>query len=178
MYEESHSPLAFSHNSTLLASDLHDAIQLRSVETSECIRTIKIYGDPLSAVAFSHDSSLIASSDGSIIRLWRINTGERVYKSHAHRDHHIDHLSFTSDGLHLLTNVGALTKPHGEQIIRYDGYGFNRGYSWMTWNGNNLLWVPVEYRPYKQCSAVDKTTLAVGCISGRVWIMKFSGYPH
>ncbi|KKP07235.1 hypothetical protein THAR02_00665 [Trichoderma harzianum] len=181
--------LAFSHDSSLLVSSSLDTIYLWNVDTGRCIRQImkgKIKGLGIMrgeiynpTVTFSHDSSLIASnSDGGIIQLWRTNTGERVHEFHARRGH-INYMSFTPDGLHLETRFGALIALHGEQIIRFDGYGFNKDYSWITWNGDNLIWVPTEYRPTTgESSAVCKRTLAVSCPSGIVWIMKFLAYPH
>ncbi|PTB61114.1 hypothetical protein M431DRAFT_538258 [Trichoderma harzianum CBS 226.95] len=183
-YEEFSQSLAFSHDSSLLASESGHAIQLWSVDTGECIRELMrggiIRGGTwFPAVAFSHDSSLIASSSQrGIIQLWRTNTGECVHKFHTHRRDGLDYLSFTPDGLHLVTRFGALMTLRGEQIIRFDGFGFNEDYSWITWNGVNLIWIPTEYRPALDCSVVSKGTLAVGCNSGRVWFMKFSAYPH
>ncbi|KAK4081539.1 uncharacterized protein Triagg1_2280 [Trichoderma aggressivum f. europaeum] len=138
--------LAFSHDSSLIASSSKDMIQLWSVNTGECIRKIMRGEFSFIVVAFSHDSSLIASSsvDGAI-QLWRTNTGECVHEFHTLRGG-IKDMSFTPDGLHLVTEFGALITLR-EQIIRFDGYGFNKDYSWITWNGDNLIWVPIEYRP-------------------------------
>lgn len=183
-YENISQSLAFSHDSSLLASESGHAIQLWSVDTGECIRELMrggiIRGGTwFPAVAFSHDSSLIASiSESGIIRLWRTNTGECVHKFHTHRRDGLNYLSFTPDGLHLVTRFGALITPCGEQTIRFDGFGFNEDFSWITWNGVNLIWIPMEYRPSGDCSVVSEGTLAVGCNSGRVWFMKFLPYPH
>lgn len=178
MHQETIIALAFSHNSSLIASASDETIHLWTVDTGECIRTVENCLESVSVLAFSHDSSLIASSFGNIIWLWRVNTGERVHELHANEGHQIDKMSFTSDGLHLVTNIGTIRLPDGDHNVCFDGYGFNGDYSWITWNGNNLIWLPVEYRPYFSCSAANKAALAVGCVSGRVWIMKFSEYPH
>lgn len=187
-HDQRHS-LAFSHDSSLLASGSSSAIQLWSMDTGELIREMmrvemmrdeSISGEIwFSAVTFSHDSSLIASStESGTIQLWRTNTGECVHKFHALGNDDLKYLSFTPDGLHLVTAFGALITLRREQIIRFDGYGFNGDYSWITWNGENLIWVPTEYRPRGTCSSVSKGTLAVGSYSGRIWFMKLLAYPH
>jgi len=43
---------------------------------------------------------------------------------------------------------------------------------WITGSGRNLLWLPPEYRPGR--SAVAGSTVAVGCVSGRVVFFRFS----
>ncbi|KAL5084168.1 hypothetical protein Trisim1_012244 [Trichoderma cf. simile WF8] len=183
IYKDCINHLASSHNSSLMVSASERAIQLWNIDTGDYIRTIGIgtIDHPyksLSAVGFSNDSSLIASSINDTIQLWRANTGECVHEFDTDTRRFINYLSFTSDGLHLLTNLGTLTISPAKQIIGWSGYGFNKDYSWITWDGDNLLWLPVEYRPNEDCFAVDETTLAVGCSSGRVWIMKFDPYFH
>ncbi|KAL6836721.1 Pfs, NACHT and WD domain protein [Trichoderma sp. SZMC 28015] len=172
--------LAFSHNSSLMVSASLKVIHLWNIDRGERISAIHILKGYLSAVAFSNDSSLIVSSIHDTIQLWRANTGECVYEFNTDTRRSINYLSPTSDGLHLLTDLGTLTISPAEQIIRWGSYGFNKDYSWITWDGNNLLWLPMEYRPVilNRCFAMNETTLWVGCSSGRVWFMKFATYPH
>lgn len=44
--------------------------------------------------------------------------------------------------------------------------------TWITKEGKRLIWLPPEYRP--RVSAVFGDTVAIGCPSGRVLIMRFS----
>ncbi|KAK0616943.1 hypothetical protein B0T14DRAFT_434428, partial [Immersiella caudata] len=44
--------------------------------------------------------------------------------------------------------------------------------SWITCNGENVLWLPPEYRPH--CSAVQGRMISIGCLSGRVLTIGFS----
>ncbi|KAL6814076.1 Pfs, NACHT and WD domain protein [Trichoderma camerunense] len=170
--------LAFSHDPSLMVSASNRAIQLWNIDTGECIRIIDTLKESLAAVALSNDSSLIASINGRTIQLWCANTGECVQNFYTNAPRPLDYLSFTSDGLHLLTNFGMLTISPTEQIIGWGGYGFSEDCSWITWDGKNLLWLPVEYRPNPDCFAVNETTLGVASRSGRVWFIKFTAYPH
>jgi hypothetical protein len=41
----------------------------------------------------------------------------------------------------------------------------------MTYNSENLAWLPSEYRP--SCSVVSGKTIGIGVGSGKVWICSF-----
>ncbi|KAL7795766.1 Pfs, NACHT and WD domain protein [Trichoderma ceciliae] len=169
--------VAFSHNSLLIASGSSDhTVRLWRADTGECMQKLKLDGHRrwVTLVAFSHDSSLIASAsvDGTV-RLWRVNTGECMQTLNI-ADRSLSHLSFKPDQLQLLTNVGAFATAGTNYDFHATGYGFSRDRCWITWNGNNLLWLPVEYRP--SCTAVSKSTIVAGCYSGRVWVIAFSAY--
>lgn len=57
----------------------------------------------------------------------------------------------------------------------YTGYRVSQDGTWITWNGENLLWLPSEYRPVsRQNWAACGTTLVIGCASGRVLFFGFS----
>ncbi|KAK4206366.1 hypothetical protein QBC37DRAFT_300943, partial [Rhypophila decipiens] len=51
-------------------------------------------------------------------------------------------------------------------------YSFVRDQTWIIWNGQNLIWLPPEYRP--TCSAVQGQMVSIGCTSGRVFTVGFS----
>ncbi|KAI9172832.1 Atypical/ALPHA protein kinase [Paramyrothecium foliicola] len=55
-------------------------------------------------------------------------------------------------------------------------YGLNPESSWVTWNGQNVLWVPPEHRP--SACAILQDTVVLGCISGRILLLRFSGTPR
>ncbi|KAL7815583.1 WD40 repeat-like protein [Trichoderma gracile] len=63
--------------------------------------------------------------------------------------------------------------------IRFEGYGLSADQSWITWNGSNLLWLPVTYRPRLDCyDAVALLPLGLFIMAGgRVSIIRFSGPP-
>ncbi|KAL7904007.1 hypothetical protein GGI35DRAFT_248894 [Trichoderma velutinum] len=165
--------VAFSHDSSLIASASSDkTVRLWRANTGKCVQILEGHGDSVQSVVFSHDSSLVASAaSDKTVRLWRANTGECVQTLDTGN---ISHLSFNPTHLQLITDIGAFTATGTNYIFRTTGYGLSRDRCWITWNGNNLLWLPVEYRPFY--SAVNDSTVALGCHTGRVLVMAFSNY--
>ncbi|KAL7908525.1 hypothetical protein GGI35DRAFT_469555 [Trichoderma velutinum] len=138
----------------------------------QCVQTLEGHSRSVQSVAFSHDSSLVASaSRDDTVRLWRTDTGECVQTLETGD---ISHLSFKPTHLQLITDIGAFTATGSNYIFHATGYGFSRDRCWITWNGNNLLWLPVEYRPSR--SAVSDVTVVVACHLGRVLVIAFSNY--
>ncbi|GFF78041.1 vegetative incompatibility protein HET-E-1 [Aspergillus lentulus] len=46
------------------------------------------------------------------------------------------------------------------------GYGLSPDRTWITRDGDDLIWLPAEFRPESGCSAVHGNTVAIGCRSG------------
>ncbi|RAH68492.1 uncharacterized protein BO66DRAFT_472692 [Aspergillus aculeatinus CBS 121060] len=58
------------------------------------------------------------------------------------------------------------------------GYGISSDNSWITWNGDNLLWLPWQYRPltrYRMCNS--GANVAIVCRSGRAIFLSFAENP-
>ncbi|KAI0184804.1 hypothetical protein EV127DRAFT_223467 [Xylaria flabelliformis] len=52
------------------------------------------------------------------------------------------------------------------------GYGLSTDECWITFNGENLLWLPVDFRP--TTFDVSGSHIAIGTNAGRVLIIGFS----
>ncbi|KAH8783639.1 hypothetical protein BGZ57DRAFT_884992 [Hyaloscypha finlandica] len=52
------------------------------------------------------------------------------------------------------------------------GLGING--SWITWNAQNLLWLPPDYRAFSSAISLSGSVVAIGCQSGKVFIIGFS----
>ncbi|KAF5128340.1 Vegetative incompatibility protein HET-E-1 [Metarhizium anisopliae] len=182
------SSAAFSRDLSLVASASSDkTVRIWRSNTGECIQILKSHGDSVRSAAFSHDSTLVASaSDDKLVRIWRRKTGECIYTINLGIT--LRRLSFDPNTSLLLTEVGAVTigcinatsmsTPSNSAVIspNFSGYGISRDMCWITWHGDNLLWLPVEFRP--SCSNVSRSTVVIGSASGKVTTIGFSpDYP-
>lgn len=78
--------VAFSHDSTRVASGGDWAVRIWNTDTGDCEQVLEGHGDVVWSVVFSHDSRRVASAslDGTI-RIWNAETGdcERVLEGHS-----------------------------------------------------------------------------------------------
>ncbi|KPA39026.1 nwd1 protein [Fusarium langsethiae] len=152
-----------------------------------CLQTLEGHGGLVNSVVFSADGQRLASgSDNNTVKIWDAATGACEQTLNVGRV--LYHLSFdpTSNAL-LSTDIGLLNldspnltpavnvQPTEEAILQrasHSGYGISTDRVWVVQDGKNMLWLPPEYRPVK--SAVVGSTVAIGCSSGRVLVVKFS----
>jgi WD40 repeat protein len=90
--------VAFSHDSTLLASGSYDTtVKIWDASSGECLRTLEHNNDEVYSVAFSHDSTSLASgSYDSVIKIWNIRNGECLQTLQGHRAY-VNSLAFSRD---------------------------------------------------------------------------------
>jgi hypothetical protein len=69
----------------------------------------------------------------------------------------------------LLSTTSAEMKP---QVPRYENVGLSSDGAWITYDSENVLWLPSDYRP--SCSTVCAKTVAIGVGSGKVWMCSFN----
>jgi WD40 repeat protein len=126
-------------------------------------------------VAFSPSGVLLASSSyDQTVQLWDIATGD--LQEILNRDRTVDKLEFSEDGSYLITNIGALdVQPGRETQASTSAYERLRIFieegKWINLNGENVLWLPPDFRPC--CSAIHENLLALGHKSGRVSFIRF-----
>ncbi|PNP51283.1 hypothetical protein THARTR1_08075 [Trichoderma harzianum] len=69
--------VAFSHDSSLLASTLENMIEIWNLATGLHQKTLEGHEDSINALAFSSDPKLLASASGDCtVKLWNTTTGE------------------------------------------------------------------------------------------------------
>ncbi|KAH9226061.1 hypothetical protein K456DRAFT_1801107, partial [Colletotrichum gloeosporioides 23] len=173
--------VAFSHNSTLIASASSDKTH---ADTGECIQELKGHSSSVNSVAFSHNSTLMASASwDNTVRIWHADTGECTQAvniggvtqtlsfkpSNAYL--RTDKATIAMDKASLRQSVWKIISEHDTTRLRID-IGISLDGSWITWHDQNLLWLPVEFRP--ACSALQGPTLAIGCHSGRVTVLRLA----
>ncbi|KAI8682368.1 Ricin B-type lectin domain-containing protein [Fusarium sp. Ph1] len=172
--------VVFSSNTSLLATSCEDnVICLWSVNDGSCTRWLRP-SEQVRSMAFSPDSTFLATAaKDDLIQLWDTDDGESVA---AHKFYRVgtSDIRFGSNGSSLIFDAGTLCI---EGAISGDkgtdsaqawvdaGFAISQDEHWVTWRGDKLLWLPVTVRP--SCWTIHESTIAIGCLSGRIVIMKF-----
>jgi WD40 repeat protein len=179
--------IAFSADSQRLASGSADeTVKIWDATTGACIQTLEGHNDWVNSVAFSADGQWLASgSRDETVTIWDAATGACVQTLRVGR--RITHLFFDPMTNSLLsTDIGLLNLDlpvlppaidNGSadatlQSVRHSGWGISTDSVSVVKDGKGMLWLPPEYRVME--SAVVGSTVAIGCRSGRVLVMKFS----
>ncbi|KAL6904131.1 hypothetical protein GGI43DRAFT_311637 [Trichoderma evansii] len=181
------SSVSFSADSQRLASGSYDdTVKVWDAVTGACVQTLEGHGDWVSSVAFSADGQRLASgSYDKTVKVWDAATGACVQTLET--DLVVTYLSFDpmtksllSTDIRLLNlDLPALTPAIDNQstdaILRgfcHSDWGISTDGVWIVKDGKRMLWLPPDYR--MMAKAQVGSTIAIGCRSGRVLVMKFS----
>ncbi|ETS77053.1 hypothetical protein PFICI_10927 [Pestalotiopsis fici W106-1] len=177
--------LAFSTDSYQLASGSDDhTVKLWSTESDACLQTLRGHSSRVRAVAISTDGCRIVSgSHDKTIKLWDVVSGVCVETIKV--NHCIYYLSFEPDNpSHILSNTGYFTfdspsidsAPSSQAASAsnrsYYKYGISADNVWIVQNGDNLIWLPPDYRPLN--TIVSGPMVKIGSALGRVWAIRLA----
>ncbi|KAJ5778340.1 hypothetical protein N7520_001586 [Penicillium odoratum] len=153
--------VAFSPDGLTLASGSDDnTIKLWDTATGTQRQTLKGHSGSVGSVAFSPDGLTLASgSDDNTIKLWDTATGTQRQTLEGH-----------SAWVHSVAS-----SPNTAPEKTYGDAQISLSKTWISLGGENLLWLPVEFRSFT-CQAVKDATLALGYQDGRVLVTKFYTY--
>ncbi|KAF2008717.1 hypothetical protein BU24DRAFT_437817 [Aaosphaeria arxii CBS 175.79] len=151
-HSDSVSSVAFSHDSTQLASASGDkTVKIWNASSGACLQTLEGHSNLVSLVAFSHDSTQLASASyDKTVKIWNVNSSANIG-------------TIALSSLETPNTTSTVATP---QSPRYKYTALSSDNIWITFNSKNLLWLPQEYRP--SSSAVLGNTLGIGVGSGKV----------
>ncbi|KAF2181015.1 hypothetical protein K469DRAFT_590663, partial [Zopfia rhizophila CBS 207.26] len=144
--------------------------------SGECLQTLEGHSGSVKSVAFSHDSTRLASaSDDRTVKIWDASSSESLQTIGSA----LFNISFDTTSSYLHTEIGTIVIDASSvstmtssvmdlQYPQYQGVALSSDGAWITYNSENLLWLPSEYRP--SCSAVSGKMIGIGVGSGKVWI--------
>jgi len=150
-----------------------------STNNGECLQALKGHSSSIWSVAFSHDSTRLASTsyDGTV-KIWDASSGECLQTFSVGKA--LVNISFDTTGSYLHIEIGkiitnAYIAPStsnitpsvmGPQTPQYQGGALISDGARITYNSENLVWLPSEYQPL--CSAVSGKTISISVGSGKV----------
>ena len=175
--------VAFSHDSARLASASGDnTVKIWNTSSGACLQTLKGHSNCDYSIAFSHDSARLASASGdNTVKIWNASSSACLQTLDIGKT--LYNISFDTTGSSLQTEIGTITisassasamsaivtnSQHPQNV----GGGLSSEGAWITYNSENVLWLPSEYRPSR--SSVSGKNIGIGVGSGKVWMCSFN----
>ncbi|EHK45823.1 hypothetical protein TRIATDRAFT_219595 [Trichoderma atroviride IMI 206040] len=138
--------VAFSADGCHVASGSYDeTITIWDLRGKEQL-TLKGHSNIITSVAFSLDGRYLASgSHDETIRIWDTATGKEQRTLEIGTE--VRTISFDATASYLYTEIGLMKLDMEHANYKFVGYGLSTDKCWITWNGQNILWLPPDYQP-------------------------------
>lgn len=157
-------PVVFSPDGTRIASGSQDqTVRIWDACNGGCLHTLQGHSDSISSVVFSPDGTSITSgSVDQTVQIWDAGNGACLQTLEEDFE-----ASTLFDAWAGTSNIQRTC-----EMPQHPTYGLNSYSTWITRNGQNVIWLPPEYRP--STFVLTSSTMVIGCRSGRVLIFGFS----
>lgn len=136
--------------------------------------SFRVSGSPIHATAFCFDDQCIAlATQHPQVQIW--NTKGNLLQI-IRFDSILSRLDLDvgdPTGRSFVTNRGKLCIK--KDRATWHGYGVNRSDTWVTFNGENVLWIPPDYRRWLRVTV--NSVIMVGFESTRPALLLFTGEP-
>ncbi|CAN9172024.1 unnamed protein product [Alternaria alternata] len=167
----------------VLGPESDSNIMILDASSGECVRMLEGHSKAATSIVLCPNSKQVASASyDNTVRIWDIITGQCLQTLSIGEI--IFDISFDATGTYLHTEIGSFiidasnassisdTAPRvmSPKSSLSEGMALSSDGSWITYDSENLIWLPSEYRP--SCSAVLGKTIGIGAGTGRVWICK------
>lgn len=170
--------VSFSPDGQLIGSGSRDkTAKVWDVNSGDCLHTLEGHKDWITLIAFSPDGQSLASgSKDQTVRLWDLKSGQ-CRKTH-HTSRPIQGLAFgAANGSQfpkatIQVILIMVSTELSSQDTSSQGYRIDHITHWITKGSTRMVWLPPRYRP--NVSTVFRRSIAVGCTSGRVYMLHFS----
>ncbi|RFU31703.1 hypothetical protein B7463_g4630, partial [Scytalidium lignicola] len=168
------SEMTASADCTLLAVCFDDRIQIWDMTNRKSIHTLEhTYEHRTVPSTFSSDSKYFAYSSKHAVVVGDVASWQQLQRIEIRM---IRNLSFDTTSTCLYTDLGTIaldfSSAYEPSKPRFKGYGISSDSVWITWNGENVLWLPPEYR--SQTTIAMQSIVALACNSKPLLIFRFA----
>jgi WD40 repeat protein len=168
--------VAFSPDSCWIASGSSDhKIYVWDIMVAESAPTILSgHRGPVDAVAFWKNSEILVSASYDLhIHIWNRHQCEALHKIYLGTQLH--HQPFLVRGSLLYTELGAIDLERStlSKTVGWLGYSVSRNRERIKQDEKNVFWLPFEYQPAHSAVSWDRSTVVIGCASGKILVIGF-----